>query len=372
MRIETLAARAGHGPDTETGAVAPPIHLSTTFERESDGSYRGGFIYSRYANPNRNSLETAVAALEGGASGAAFASGSAATMTLIQALGPGIHIVAPDDAYFGTLKLMRDVFGSWDVELTTVDTTDFGAVERAITPRTRLVWVETPSNPLLRITDIAAVSKLAKKHGAVVAVDNTWGTPVLQRPLELGADVVMHSTTKYFGGHSDILGGALVCRVNDALAERIRAIQSAGGAVPSPFECWLTLRGIRTLPWRVRGQSANAAKLADFLSRHRKIEAVHYPGPATHPGHEVAKRQMSAFGGMLSLQVGKSADEARAIASSLSLFTQATSLGGVESLIEHRASVQGPATRSPQNLLRLSVGLENPDDLIEDWERVLR
>jgi len=372
MRIETLAARAGHGPDTDTAAVAPPIHLSTTFEREADGSYRGGFIYSRYANPNRNALEAAIASLEGGEFGACFASGSAATMTLLQALGPGSHVIAPDDAYFGTTKLMRDVFGPWGVDLSLVDMTDRSAVERALRPNTRLLWIETPSNPLLRVSDIAGLATLAKSKGAVVAVDNTWGTPVLQRPLELGADVVMHSTTKYFGGHSDVLGGALVCKRADDLSARIREIQSAGGAVPSPFECWLVLRGIRTLPWRIRGQSSNAAKLAGFLESHQRVEAVHYPGLASHPGHAVARKQMTEFGGMLSVQVGRTADESRAIASCLTLFTQATSLGGTESLIEHRASVEGPATKAPHNLLRISVGLENVDDLIEDWERVLR
>ena len=372
MRIETLAARAGHGPDTDTGAVTPAIHLSTTFERDPDGSYRGGFVYSRYANPNRGALEAALAALEGGASGASFSSGSAATMSLIQALGPKSHIVAPDDAYFGTTKLMREIFGPWGVEISLVDMTDLGAIEKAMRPTTRLIWIETPSNPLLRVTDIAAVAKIAKQHGALSAVDNTWGTPVLQRPLDLGVDIVMHSTTKYFGGHSDVLGGALICKVDNELAQQIRSIQSTGGAVPSPFECWLTLRGIRTLPWRIRAQSANAARLAAYLASHRAVAAVHYPGLPHHPGHAVAKQQMADFGGMLAVQVGKSADEARAVASSLRFFTQATSLGGTESLIEHRASVEGPTTRSPQNLLRVSVGLENVDDLLEDWERVLR
>jgi cystathionine gamma-synthase len=372
MRIETLAARAGHSPDAQTGAVTPPIHLSTTFEREPDGSYRGGFIYSRYANPNRVALEQAIAALEGGAQCAAFASGSAATMTLIQALGPKSHIVAADDAYFGTTKLMRDVFGPWGIDVALVDMTDLGAVERAMRPTTRLVWVETPSNPLLRVTDIAAVAAIAHAKGAIMTVDNTWGTPALQRPLDLGADVAMHSTTKYLGGHSDVLGGALVFKADSDLAQQVRAIQSTGGAVPSPFECWLTLRGIRTLPWRVRAQSSNASRLAAYLAAKEKVEAVHYPGLSGHPGHAIARKQMSEFGGMLSVQVGQTADEARAIASALQLFTQATSLGGTESLIEHRASVEGAATKSPQNLLRVSVGLENVEDLIEDWERVLR
>ena len=371
MKIETLAARAGHAPDA-TGAVAPAIHLSTTFEREPDGTYRAGYIYSRYANPNRNALEGAIASLEGGAIGLCFASGSAATMTAIQALGPGSHVIAPDDAYFGTTKLMRDVFGPWGVEVTLVNSTDLGAVEKAVRKNTRAIWVETPSNPLLRVADIAAIAKIARAANAVTIVDNTWGTPILQRPLELGADVVMHATTKYFGGHSDVLGGALVCRSDNDFAQRLRAIQMAGGAVPSPFECWLVTRGIRTLPVRVNAQCATASALAAYLSKHKRVAVVHYPGLPSHPQHTLAKRQMSQFGAMMSVQVGTSADESRAIASRLELFTQATSLGGTESLIEHRASVEGPGTLAPDNLLRMSIGLENVDDLIADWEAALR
>ena len=371
MKIETLAARAGHAPDA-TGAVAPPIHMSTTFEREPDGSYRAGYIYSRYANPNRNALEASIAALEGGAVGLALASGSAATMTLIQALGPDSHVIAPNDAYFGTTKLMRDIFGPWRVEVSLVDQTDLGAIEKAVRKNTRAVWVETPSNPLLRVTDIAAIAKIARAAGAITVVDNTWGTPVIQRPLELGADVVMHATTKYFGGHSDVLGGALVCKEDNELAQRLRAVQMAGGAVPSPFECWLLLRGIRTLPVRVMAQCRNAAALAEYLAKHPRVKAVHYPGLPSHPQHALAKRQMSQFGAMMSVQAGANAEESRAIASRLDLFTQATSLGGTESLVEHRASVEGPGTLAPDNLLRLSVGLENADDLIADWEAALR
>jgi cystathionine gamma-synthase len=371
MKIETLAARAGHAPDA-TGAVAPPIHMSTTFEREPDGSYRAGYVYSRYSNPNRTALEQAIAALEGGASGLCFSSGSAATMTMIQALGPGTHVVAPDDAYFGTTKLMREIFGPWGVEVTLVDTTDLAAVKNAIRPSTRAIWVETPSNPLLRVSDIGAIAKIARSANAVTVADNTWGTPVLQRPLELGADIVMHSTTKYFGGHSDVLGGALVCRTDNELAQKLRAVQMAGGAVPSPFECWLLLRGIRTLPVRVAAQCRNAGALAAHLSKHARVKAVHYPGLAGHPQHALARKQMSDFGAMMSVQVGASADESRAIASRLQLFTQATSLGGTESLIEHRASVEGPGTLAPANLLRISVGLEHAEDLIADWETALR
>jgi cystathionine gamma-synthase len=372
MRIETLAVHAGHSVDAGTGAVTPPIHLSTTFAREADGSYRAGFLYSRYANPNRSSLEQCLAALEGGAVAAAFSSGSAATMTMVQALGPNSHVIAPDDAYFGTLKLVRDVFGPWGVELSVVDMTNLETVRKAVRPNTKLIWVETPSNPLLRIADIAELSAIAHDAGAICAVDNTWGTPVLQRPLEIGADVSMHATTKYLGGHSDVLGGALIFRENGDLFQRVAAVQMSGGAVPSPFECWLTMRGIRTLPLRVQTHSANAMALAQFLASHPGVEAVHYPGLDSHPAHAIACKQMRGFGGMLSVQAGRDRAESLALAGRLKLFTQATSLGGTESLVEHRASVEGPGTRAPENLLRVSVGLEHIEDLKEDFDTALR
>jgi cystathionine gamma-synthase len=371
MRIETLAVHAGHDVDPATAAVTPPIHLSTTFAREADGSYRAGFLYSRYANPNRTSLEQCLASLEGGAAAAMFSSGSAATMTLLQAIGPNSHVIIPDDAYFGTIKLVRDVFGPWGMDLSIVDMASPDAVQRALKPNTKLVWIETPSNPLLRVADIKAIAAIAHRGGAVCAVDNTWGTPVLQRPLDLGADISMHATTKYLGGHSDVLGGALIAKENSELFQRVSGIQMTGGAVPSPFECWLTMRGIRTLALRVQAQSASALALAEFLSRHPKVEAVHYPGLSSHPAHAVAQRQMSAFGGMLSVQAGRDRAESLAIASRLELFTQATSLGGTESLVEHRASVEGPGTRAPENLLRVSVGLEHIEDLKEDFDRAL-
>ena len=372
MRIETLAIHAGHEIDPTTAAVTPPIHLSTTFAREAGGGYRAGYVYSRYTNPNRAALERCLAALEGGAAAAAFSSGSAATMSLLQILGAGSHVIVPDDAYFGTIKLARDVFGPWGLEMTLVDMTDLAAVERAMRPDTKLVWVETPSNPLLRVSDIAAIAAIAHRGGAICAVDNTWGTPVLQRPLELGADVSMHSTTKYLGGHSDVLSGALIFRERGAPFERLASVQATGGAVPSPFECWLVLRGIRTLPVRVRAQTANAAALAEFLANHPAVEAVHYPGLASHSAHAIAARQMSGFGGMLSVQAGENREESLAIAGRLRVFTQATSLGGTESLVEHRASVEGPNTRAPENLLRVSVGLEHIDDLKEDFDQALR
>lgn len=371
MRIETLAVHAGHDVDPSTAAVTPPIHLSTTYARETTGAEHTGYLYSRYTNPNRASLETCLAALEGGAVAAAFSSGSAATMTVIQALGP-CHVILPDDAYFGSIKLAREIFGPWGVDVSTVDMTKLDDVRAAIRPNTKLIWLETPSNPLLTIVDIAAIAEIARKAGAISVVDNTWGTPALQRPLELGADVSMHSTTKYLGGHSDVLGGALIFQDNGEFFQRVNAVQMSGGAVPSPFECWLTMRGIRTMPLRVKAQTASACALADFLARHPAVEAVHYPGLRSHAGHTIAAKQMSGFGGMLSVQVGRSQQESMDAAGRLELFTYATSLGGTESLIENRASVEGPATRAPANLLRVSIGLEHPDDIIADWTQALK
>jgi cystathionine gamma-synthase len=371
MRIETVAVHAGHSVDPTTGAVTLPIHLSSTFEREPDGSYRSGHVYSRTSNPNRAALEISLTALEGGAASIAYGSGSAATLAVFQALAPGDHVLAPDDAYFGTLRQLREIFAPWGLTADVVDMSDLAAVERAMTPATKVVWVETPSNPLVRVVDIRRLSEIAHARGARCVVDNTWATPVLQRPLELGADVAMHSTTKYLGGHSDLLGGALVAREQDDFFERLKLMQTLGGAIPSPFDCWLLLRGIRTLPWRMRAHSANAAAVAAFLAAHPRVEAVHYPGLASHAGHEIAARQMSGFGGMLSVQIRGGQEEAMALTGRLTLFTRATSLGGTESLIEHRASVEGPATVAPANLLRVSVGLEHPDDLIADLAQAL-
>jgi len=371
MRIETLAAHAGLAVDPVTGAVTPPIHLSTTFEREPDGSYRQGHVYSRTSNPNRRALETALATLEGGEAALAFSSGSAASMAVFQALAAGDHVLAPDDAYYGTLRTARELFGPWGLQVDVVDMADLDAVKRALKPNTRILWVETPSNPLVRIVDIAALATLAHSVGARCVVDNTWATPVLQQPLALGADAVMHSTTKYLGGHSDLLGGALVLRARDVFFDRLTAIQTLGGAVPSPFDCWLLMRGIRTLPWRMRAHCANAGGVARFLASRKAVEAVHYPGLPSHPAHDLAASQMRDFGGMLSVQVRGGRDEALAFSNRLKLFTRATSLGGPESLIEHRASVEGPTTRAPENLLRISVGLENVEDLVEDLAQAI-
>lgn len=371
MHLETLAVHAGHTVDPATGAVTPPIHLSTTFERDADGGYSRGYVYARSGNPNRAALETCLAALEGGAAAATFASGSAATAAVFQALAPGDHVIAPLDAYHGTIRLLREVFIPWGLAVTFVDMTDPDAVRRALRPTTRLVWVETPSNPLLKITDIAAVAEIAHVAGARCLCDNTWASPVLQRPLVLGADLVLHATTKYLGGHGDVLGGAVIAREVDAFFERVRLVQTTAGAVPSPFECWLTLRGIRTVPLRVRAQASAAMRVARFLADHPAVTAVHYPGLERHPGHEVAARQMAAFGGMLSFQVAGGRDAALAVAARVRLFTRATSLGGTESLIEHRASIEGPGTSTPDDLLRCSIGLEHPDDLIADLTAAL-
>lgn len=371
MRFETLAVHAGHQPDPGTGAVTPPIHLSTTFERAPDGSFPGGYIYTRDANPNRRALEQCLAELEGGAAAAAFASGMAAASAIFQALGPGDHVLVPDDSYYVTRKLLGDVYGRWRLEHTAVDMTDPAAVAAAMRPATKVIWVETPSNPLMRVTDIAAIVAVASRAGVRVVCDNTWASPVLTRPLALGADLVMHSTTKYLGGHSDVLSGAVVARADDDLFQRIRTVQVAGGAVASPFDCWLLLRGIRSLPYRMRGHSEHAMAVARFLEAHPAVARVHYPGLASHPAHGVAARQMADFGGMLSLEVRGGRAEAMGMTGRLRLITRATSLGGPETLIEHRASVEGVHTRAPEGLLRMSVGLEHPDDLIADLAQAL-
>lgn len=371
MRIETLAVHAGAQVDPATGAVAPAIHPSTTFEREADGSFPHGHVYTRTSAPNRSALETSLTALEGGAAAVAFASASAATAAVFQSLAPGDHVVAPTDAYFGTGKLLRDVFAGWGLESSFVDMTDLRAVEAAVRPTTRLLWAESPSNPLWKVADLACLAAIARAAGARFVVDNTTATPILQSPFKHGADLIVHATTKYLGGHSDVLGGALVIRERGPWLDRLRLLQTSGGAVPSPFDCWLVLRGIRTLPYRVRAQSTHALAVATFLREHPRVEAVHYPGLASHPGHEVARRQMAMFGGMLSLQVRGGADAAMAVAAKVRLFTRATSFGGTESLLEHRASIEGPGSTTPPNLLRVSIGLEHPDDLIEDLAQAL-
>ena len=365
MKLETIAIHAGNLPDKGTYAVIQPITLSTTFQRGEDGGYPGGYGYSRASNPNRNALEQVLAKLEGGAEASAFSSGNAAGGAIFQALEPGSHVIAPDDMYHGLRNLLKIVYkGILEVDF--IDLSDLANVKAHIKPQTKLIWIETPSNPLLKITDIRAITALAAEQNITVCCDNTFATPVLQNPLELGADLVMHSTTKYLGWHSDVLGGALVTKEKNQLWEKIRKIQELSGAVPAPFDCYLTVRGIKTLPYRMKGHVENAQKIADFLDKHPQVEHVFYPVLPAHPNHAIAAKQMSGFGGMLSFLVKGDAEQARKVANSVQIFTQATSLGGVESLIEHRASVEGPGTTTPQNLLRVSVGLENIEDLIED------
>src|SRR2546425_7637688 len=313
MKIETLAVHAGQRIDPATGAVSAPIHLSTTFERDVEGTYSRGFMYTRNNNPNRQALEEGVSALEGGASAAAFASGTGATGAIFQALAPGDHVLAHVDAYYGTSRLLREIFLRWGLEADFTDMSDLGAVKKALRPKTKIAWMETPSNPLLKIVDLAAVCKIVNDVNAVCICDNTWA-PTLQRPFDLGADFILHSTTKYFGGHCDVLGGIVVAKQDGELFQRIRSIQYEGGAVPSPFDCWLILRGMRTLPWRMRAHSENAMKVASFLAQHRKVACVHYPGLPSHPGYEIAARQMSLFGGMLSFEAKDGSDAAMSVA----------------------------------------------------------
>ena len=282
MRIETLAVHAGHTIDPATGAVSSPIHLSTTFERDIEGTYSRGFMYTRNNNPNRQALEQGISALEGGAGAAAFASGTGASMSIFQTLVPGDHVLAHVDAYYGTSRLLREIFRRWGLDISFVDMSDLSAVEKALQSKTKLAWMETPSNPLLKIVDLAAVAKIVHGTDAICVCDNTWA-PTLQRPFDLGADLILHSTTKYFGGHCDVLGGIVVAKTESDFFKRIKSIQYEGGAVPSPFDCWLILRGMRTLPWRMRAHSENAMKVADFLSGHPKVARVHYPGLKLHP-----------------------------------------------------------------------------------------
>ncbi len=371
MKIETIAIHAGNEKDKGNQAVIQPITLSTTFERAEDGSYPSGYIYSRSNNPNRNSLENVLAKLENGAAAAAFSAGNAAGMTVFQSLEPGSHIICPDDMYHGLRNLLKQVFGKI-LEFDFIDLGDLDLVAKTIKSNTKLIWIETPSNPLLKITDIKAIVALAQKASVKTVCDNTFATPVLQRPLDLGVDLVMHATTKYLGGHSDVLGGALITKEANDWWLKLKQIQEMGGAIPSPFDCYLTVRGIKTLPYRMKGHVENANRLAAYLENHPQVEKVFYPGSASHPQYEIAQKQMSGGGGMLSFLVKGDAAKARAVVNKVKIFTQATSLGGVESLIEHRASVEGPDTKTPQNLIRVSAGLENIEDLIEDLDSALK
>ena len=370
MRFETLAVHAGRRSDP-TGAVSPPIHLATNFERDPSGEPLGGHTYVRESNPGQSLLEEALAPLEGGAAALVFASGMAAGVAVLQALAPGSHVLMPDDAYYGYRVAAREFLPSWGIQTSLVAMDDLAAVRAALRPETRLLFVESPSNPLMKVSDLAALAALARAAGAATLVDSTFATPALTRPLGLGADVVLHSTTKYFGGHSDVQGGALVFRERGALYEKVAHIRHVLGAVASPFNSWLVLRGLRTLACRMAAHSAGALSVAEALAAHPAVAVVHYPGLGSHPGHEVARRQMSAFGGMLSFRVRGGKEAALAVVARVKVFTRATSLGGVESLIEHRASSEGAASTTPQDLLRVSVGLEHPADLIEDLAQAL-
>ena len=366
MRLETLAIHAGGAPDAATGAVTPPLHLATTFRHGPAGERVDAYEYQREGNPTNDRLREALASLEGGEAALTFASGMAAISTLLESLPPGARVLIPDDCYTGTRMLCSEFLPQRGVSAAAVDMADPDAVRRACAGGVALLWVETPSNPRLKICDITALADIAHAHGALLVCDNTFATPVLQRPLALGADAVMHSTTKYFGGHSDVLGGALVFARNDALAQRVAHRLHVTGSTLAPFSAWLTLRGCRSLPARMAMHCANARRVAEFLASCSAVERVNYPGLASHPNHAVAATQMRDFGGMLSIELRGGRDAALAFAGRLRIFTNATSLGGCESLVEHRASVEGARPTSPQNLLRLSVGLEHVDDLIED------
>jgi len=370
-KFETIAVKSTENTFVNAEPVSTPIYLSSTYKRNSDGSYSDDFIYSRNDNPNRSIVENSIALLEKGKYGLAFSSGMAAITAVFQSLKTGDHIILPNDIYYTIKKLLTEVLNRWNLTFDLVDMSDLNAVKKAIKPTTSLIWVETPSNPQLNISDIKAISEIAHKNNAICAVDNTWLTPVFQNPLKLDADIVIHSTTKYFGGHSDVLGGALV--LNDAkLAQKIKDIQVLSGAVPSPFDCWLIGRGIQTLHLRVSKQSENAMKLAKFLNKHSKIDQVNYPGLESHLNHELAKKQqLDGFGAMLSVLIKGNEENAFEISTKLNYFTTATSLGGVESLVEHRKSVEGRDSTTPDNLIRISVGVEHIDDLIADWEQAL-
>lgn len=377
MRFASRAVHAGSEPDIETGAIIPPIHLSTTFAMESPGRSRG-FEYTRAGNPTRQRLEDCLASLDGGRHAMAFSSGLAATTSLLLAFDAGDHVVFTEDVYGGTYRLFEQVLRRHGFDFTAVDGRDVAAVAAAITDRTKLVWLETPTNPGLRVVDIAAAARVVHEHAALLCIDGTFASPALQRPLELGADIVVHSTTKFLGGHSDVLGGAVITS-DDDLAERLRFQQRAVGAVPSPFDCWLVLRGIKTLELRVHRQSDSALRIAQWLAEHAAVRAVHYPGLPSHPGHALAARQMSgSFGGVLSFELADQTAAVRAL-ERLQLITLAESLGAVESLAELPAIMTHASMPHEMrerigvtdSLIRLSVGVEDVDDLIADLDQAL-
>lgn len=371
MKPETQAIHAGYEIDPSTGALAQAIHLSTTFERDPNGEYERGYQYIRNGNPNRLELEERLATLEGGAACAMFASGSAAMLMLLQALKTGDHLIAPADMYFGIQVILREILAPWGLETTFVDmAADLSAVKAAVKDNTRMIITETPSNPMMKLTDIEAVGEIAHEIGAIYVVDNTIATSLFQSPFDLGADIVVHSTTKFISGHSDVLGGALIAKEETDFFEKIFRIQEIGGAVPDPHSCWLTLRGIMTMPVRVRAMHEYSCQVAQFLGEHPQIERVLHPALESHPQHDLFKKQMRGATGLFSFMVKGDAARAMAFTNHLNIIQRVTSFGGVRSKIEHRASIE-EGTSTPDNLLRISIGLEHPDDLIADIDQAL-
>ena len=372
MRKETLAIHATHLQDETAASIAPPVFLTTTFERSEDGSYPKGHMYSRNSNPNRDALEKGLAQLEGGEIAFVFGSGLAAVSAVFQCMKSGDHVLMPNVGYYASYKLAEEIMGPWGLQVSQVDMTNLAAIEAAIQPETKLIWVETPANPLLTLSDIEAICKIAHAHNILVGVDNTLTSPILQNPIQFGADIVMHATTKYIGGHSDVLGGAVIFKEASAWSERVKRVQILMGATQNPLDCYLLARGFKTLPLRMREHSKNALELATHLEKHPGIEQVHYPGLPSNPNYDLAIKQMpNGQSGMISIQIKGDEAKARKVANRLQLFQQATSLGGVESLVEHRRSIEGPESKTPGNLLRLSIGLEHVEDLWEDLNQAI-
>jgi cystathionine gamma-synthase len=371
MRFETKAIHSGLEIGNPSKSIIPPISPSTIYEINAEGRNEADLHYSRLSNPNRLQFEHLIATLEGGVEAAAFSSGIAAATAMLQALDPGDHVIIPEDVYSGNRKMVKEIMSRWGLEFSFINMTSVETTASHIKPNTKLIWIETPSNPLMRITDISSTVKLAGDHQIMTVVDNTWPTPVNQLPVSLGADFVLHSTSKYFGGHSDILGGAIVAATKNETFDRIKMIQRMGGAVPSPYDCWLLARSTRTLAYRMKGHNEHAERVAKYLHGHRKVSDVYYPGLIDFPGHEIAKKQMTGYGGMVSFLVAGSEKEAIQIVGRSKIIKRATSLGGVESTWEHRGSSEGKDSVSPANLIRISVGLEHPEDIIEDLELAL-
>ncbi len=371
MRFETKAIHAGLDIGNPSKAIIPPISPSTIFEIDEDGRNEDDYHYTRLQNPNRQQFEHLIATLEGGEAAAAFSSGIAAATAVLQSLDTGDHVIIPEDVYAGNRMMIKKIMTRWGLDFDFIDMTDLENIEAYIKPNTTLIWIETPSNPMMRITDIAGVAELAKGNNIKTLADNTWPTPVNQLPLKLGIDLVLHSTSKYFGGHSDILGGAVVSKKHNELFDRILTVQKLGGAVPSPQDCWMLSRSTRTLSYRMKGHNEHAEKVAAFLVDHPKVQRVNYPGLESHKGHEIAKKQMKGFGGMISFLVDGNYDDTIKVVGKSKLIKRATSLGGVETTWEHRRSSEGEESQTPENMIRISIGLEHADDIIEDLEQAL-